>query len=106
MTRVRILRSRVDEGTSSEIVCTTPLGEHAEDGSDALARTIGIAFERRGEMVSPSIAPLLQVGSDQVILRPEMRIQGPLRYTGFRDDLVDADGMQPARIKQFAGNLH
>src|SRR5467141_758994 len=106
MTRVRILRSRVDEGTSSEIVCTTPLGEHAEDGIDALARAISIGVEGRAEMVSPRVAPLLQVGSDQVILRREMRREGRLRGTGFRDDLVDADGMQPARIKQLVGNLH
>lgn len=98
---VREFGEGVDEGAAAG-VGLAPGGQGLEGGEDGVARG-GAGVHRGLDEGAPAPVAFGQVDRDQVVLRAELVVQGPLGHARVLGDQVHADAGDPALVEQFLG---
>jgi hypothetical protein len=97
--RPRILIRSIAKMRTPEIFARLIFNSHIEKSKDLFIRG-----SHRGSTRLKSRTPLfvkcLQVGNDEVILRPKQTVQTSFRYIRIAKDTVDANNTNTLRVKQ------
>src|SRR5207247_10644435 len=90
---VLVLEKAIHEKAALEVVPPEPLIEDVEDRQQLLLGPRRSPFHLPLEpLPRPDPLAALEHREDELVLRPEVPVEGHLRHAGLGDDSIDADG--------------